>query len=118
MAYELSPSVPEDKERICQLFLTMLRSIYHREDVTGYALEDLDRFYTGGEDWICVARDGGRIVGFLSIECHRETQPPFLYLDDFSVEDKYRGQGIGTAMLAEAERYAATRDVHALVLHV
>ena len=110
-------AVPADAPRVEALFLEMLRSIFPDETPEGYAPGDLDRFFTGCEDWICVAEAAGAVVGFLSIEAHREEQA-YLYLDDFSVSEACRGQGIGTALLQTAERYAEAIGVSAVLLHV
>ena len=91
-------AVKEDCDRINDLFMEMLRAIYGKEDVKGYGEGDLDYYFAGKEDWICVAEIDGRIEGFLSIEVHREAEN-FLYYDDFSVSKQYRGKGIGSAML-------------------
>lgn len=59
-----------------------------------------------------VAESDGRVVGLVSVlgayrlEEPSETPSPFAYVDDFIVLASCRGQGIGTALLAEAESYA------------
>ena len=58
------------------------------------------------------------MVGFLSLESHREGKPPFLYLDDFSVTAACRGQGIGSRLLDMAEEYAAALELGETHLHV
>ena len=117
MEWTLRRAVPADAPRVEALFLEMLRSIFPGTAPQGYAPGDLDRFFAGGEDWICVAEAAGEVVGFLSIESHRET-PPYLYLDDFSVSGPCRNQGIGTALLGAAEQYAEEIGVSAVLLHV
>lgn len=44
MEYKIRIAVPEDEEKIRELFLEMLRTIYHTDDVKGYGEGDLDRF--------------------------------------------------------------------------
>ena len=117
MEWTLRRAVPADAPRVEALFLEMLRSIFPGEAPVGYAPGDLDRFFTGGEDWICVAEAAGEVVAFLSIEVHREEQA-YLYLDDFCVSGACRSQGIGTALLRTAERYAEEIGVSAVLLHV
>lgn len=65
-----------------------------------------------------VAEQAGAVVGFLSLESHREGEPPFLYLDDFSVTAACRGQGIGSRLLDMAEEYAAALGLGEIHLHV
>ena len=61
-------AVKEDFNRLNELFMEMLRAIYQKEDVMSYQNGDLDYYFAGGEDWICVAEIDGRIEGFLSRE--------------------------------------------------
>jgi GNAT superfamily N-acetyltransferase len=54
----------------------------------------------------------GRVVGLVTVlgayrlEEPSETPAPFAYVDDLLVLAKYRGQGIGKALLTQAEAYA------------
>ena len=107
-----------DEAAIRQLFVEMLRTIFHTQEVEGYPAGYVGRFFTGGEDEILVAEQAGMVVGFLSLESHREREPPFLYLDDFSVTAACRGQGIGSRLLDMAEEYAATLGLGEIHLHV
>ncbi len=107
-----------DEAAIRRLFVEMLRTIFHTQEVEGYPAGYVGRFFTGGEDEILVAEQAGMVVGFLSLESHREGKPPFLYLDDFSVAAACRGQGIGSRLLDMAEEYAATLGLGEIHLHV
>ena len=108
---------PGDFERINALFVEMLRSIYPAQPVEGYAAGALDRYFSGGADRIFTVPAEGEIIAFLSVEVHRE-DGGFLYLDDFSVTEKYRCRGIGTALLHHAAAYAQELQLPALRLHV
>lgn len=107
-----------DEAAIRQLFVEMLRTIFHTQEVEGYPAGYVGRFFTGGEDEILVAEQAGMVVGFLSLESHWEGEPPFLYLDDFSVTAACRGQGIGSRLLDMAEEYAAALRLGEIHLHV
>ena len=107
----------EDFADINALFQEMLCTIYHKETADGYKEGDLDYYFTGGENWICVAEVDGKIAGFLSIETHREERD-YLYYDDFSVSKDYRGMGIGKKLMEKAEEYAKSIGIPAIVLHV
>ncbi len=109
-------AVPEDEDRIRALFREMLRTIYQTDTVKGYGPGALDRYWRGGEDRIFAAAEG-KVVGFLSVEIHREAQD-YAYLDDFSVTESMRGRGIGTALLKRAETYARGLGIPAVLLHV
>ena len=107
-----------DEAAIRRLFVEMLRTIFHTQEVEGYPAGYVGRFFTGGEDEILVAEQAGAVVGFLSLESHREGEPPFLYLDDFSVAAACRGQGIGSRLLDMAEEYAAALELGEIHRHV
>ena len=107
-----------DEAAIRRLFVEMLRTIFHTQEVDGYPAGYVGRFFTGGDDEILVAEQAGMVVGFLSLESHREGEPPFLYLDDFSVTAACRGQGIGSRLLDMAEEYAAALGLGEIHLHV
>ena len=116
MKYRIREAAEEDEQKIRELFLEMLRSIYHTEDVQGYEDGYLDRFFSGGEDRIYVAEDG-EVVAFLSVEVHHEEEN-YIYLDDFSVTEAYRNKGIGSELLHAAESYAREIHMPAILLHV
>ncbi len=84
MKYRIRIAVPADEDGIRALFVEMLRTVCRTEDVKGYGAGDLDRFWRGGEDRVYVAEDGGRTLGFLSVEVYRDPVD-HVYLDDFSV---------------------------------
>lgn len=113
----LRKAVKEDFGRINELFVEMLCTIYSKEDMQGYKDGDLDYYFSGGEDWICVAEIDGKVEAFLSIEVHREEQN-YLYYDDFNVSQTFRGQGIGSALMEKAEEFCRTLGFSAIVLHV
>ena len=107
---------PADAGRIAELFLEMLRTVYHTDEVEGYEDGYLDKFFSEGEDLIYVAEHRTEIVAFLSVEVYREDK--YIYLDDFSVTAACRGNGVGTKMIRLAEEYAESAGIPAIVLHV
>ena len=109
-------SVVTDENRIRELYIEMLQTIYRKEVVDGYKNGDLDRFWTGDEDRIFVAEDR-TVIGFLSVEAHHEDED-YIYLNDFAVTSEYRNKGIGSALLRAAESYAREIDILKLCLHV
>ena len=117
MDYSVRTAVPADEEKIRELFLEMLRTIYHTEDVEGYPSGYLDRFWRKSKDRIYVADVGGIAVGFLSVEVHHDPVN-HLYLDDFSVTAACRNKGIGSALIRAAEAYAEETGSRAVLLHV
>ncbi|MDO4862712.1 MAG: GNAT family N-acetyltransferase [Ruminococcus sp.] len=105
-------AVPSDIPAIERLFEAMLASV-GADGISGYEDGYLGKFFGGG-DVIYVAEEGGEAVGYISVEVY----PDFVYLDDLSVAEKWRGKGIGTELIALAEQYAAGRGVPAVSLHV
>lgn len=114
--FTLRKALESDKERIEELFTEMLKSVYGEEAPGGYESGYLDKFFSGGGDCIYVAESGGAVVGYVSLEVHEEVEK-FLYLDDLSVEGRFRGCGIGTALIKEAEAYAAEVNAEYTALH-
>ena len=94
----------------------MPRSIY-TEAQNGYETGYPDKFFTGGDDWICVAEFNNIIIGYIAIEVHNESEK-FVYLDDISVSEAFRSQGIGSALIKKAESYAAEKNAAYIALHV
>ena len=117
MNFSLRKAIPADLPRLKALFAEMMRAIDPAAPAAGYASEDVAYYFSGGEDWICLAEAAGEVVGFLAIELHRE-ELEYLNLDDFSVTASCRGKGIGTAMMVAAEEYARKCGVGLIVLHV
>ena len=117
MEYTLRIAAAADFDAVNALFIEMLQSIYNKEDVEGYKPGDLDYYFSGNEHRIYLAECDSRTVGFLSVEVHRE-EKNYLYYDDFSVSRNYRGCGIGTALMEEAEKYCRELGFSAAALHV
>jgi len=105
-------AVPADIPAIEQLFAEMLASVGDKGG-GGYESGYLDKFFGGG-DVIYVAVSDGDVVGYISVELY----PDFVYLDDLSVTERFRGKGIGTKLIKFAERYAADSNVPMTSLHV
>ena len=116
MDYVLRKAISADTIRIEELFVEMLKAIYHTNDVEGYEAGYLDKFFLNQEDWICVAEYENDVVAFLSIEVHRDED--YIYLDDFSVAERFRNKGIGTKLIHAAEKYAEKIGVTKIVFHV
>ena len=110
-------AIPADEKRIRELFIEMLKTIYNTEDVQGYETGYLDRYWTNGEDVLFVAEDN-EVVAYLAVEVHREDEMDYLYLDDLSVTEKYRSQGIGSSLIHDVEVYAQEIGIQHILFHV
>jgi len=117
MKYTIRKADKKDEKRICDLFMEMLKTIYNTDDVKGYEDGDLNHYFEENENVIFVAESENAVIGFLSVEVHRE-EKDYIYLDDFSVSVKFRQNGIGNSLLKEAEEYGKSVNVSASLLHV
>ena len=117
MKYSIRKADKKDEKRICELFIEMLKTIYKTDDVKGYDEGYLDRYFADKENVILVAESDSEVIGFISVEVHRE-EHEYIYLDDFSVSESKRGNGIGNELLKEAEEYGKSVRVFASLLHV
>ena len=116
MDYIFRKAKSVDAIRIEELFVEMLKAIYHTDDVECYEAGYLDKFFLDKEDWICVAEYENDVVAFLSIEVHRDGD--YIYLDDLSVSGRCRNKGIGTELIHTAEKYAEEIGITKIVFHV
>lgn len=117
MMISLRRAEQKDLPRIQALFAEMMRAIDPASSGEGYAPEDVAYYFSGGDDWICLAEEAGEAVAFLAMETHRE-DVNYIYLDDLSVTVALRGRGIGTMLLNEAEKFARSMGISLIVLHV
>ena len=117
MGYRIRKAISDDEQRIRELFIEMLKTIYHTEDVEGYESGYLDRYWTNGEDVLFAAEDN-EVVAYLAVEVHREDEMDYVYLDDLSVTEKYRSQGIGSSLIHDAEAYAQEIGIQHILFHV
>ena len=116
MTCSIRKAVQGDEQRICELFIEMLQTIYQTEDVQGYEPGYLERYWKNGEDIILVAADDD-VIAYLAVEVHRE-DVDYIYLDDLSVTEKKRRNGIGTSLIHKAEDYAMELGLEDILFHV
>ena len=50
MGYRIRKAISDDEQKIRELFIEMLQTIYHTEEVEGYESGYLDRYWTNGEE--------------------------------------------------------------------
>lgn len=117
MEWKTRKAVKEDAGSIKNLFVEMLQTIYSTQNVDGYEDGYLDKFFDDRDDWICVAEVNGCVIAYLSIEVHHE-QEEFIYLDDLSVSETYRNNGIGTDLIKTSERFAEDTGISTIIFHV
>ena len=117
MKYTIRKADRNDEKRIGELFIEMLHTIYNTKDVKGYEDGDLDHYFDDNENVIFLAESDNEVIGFISVEVHREERE-YIYIDDFSVSENYRRNGIGNTLLSEAEKYGISKNVSGCCLHV
>lgn len=118
MNWTFEKAEKRDFDRINELFIEMLQTIYNTNQVNGYEEGELDRFFDDGDEWINIAVADGVIIAFLSIEVHHKKEEEYIYLDDLSVTKQYRNNGIGTKLISNAEAYANEINIHNIYFHV
>lgn len=111
---EYRKAVPSDIPAIEELFAEMLKSVGDYDETAGYESGYLDRFFTGSGNVIYAAEAEGRVIGYISVELHDS----FIYLDDLSVSERYRSCGIGSKLIALAEKHGGEMSALSAVLHV
>lgn len=123
MNYLIRKASVEDENDIRSLYVLMLKTIYHTEDVQDYETGYLDKFWSDSEDRVYVAQitddnaNEKKVIAFLSVEVYRDEQE-YIYLDDLSVSKQYRDNGIGSALIKEAENYVKDIGITTIVFHV
>ncbi|MBO4523066.1 GNAT family N-acetyltransferase [Ruminococcus sp.] len=114
MSIVFRKAVHNDIPTIEELFKSMLMSVNGCAETDAYEKGYLDKFFSDSSDVIYVSESEGRVIGYISIEVY----PDHIYIDDLSVNEKYRDNGIGTKLIALAEKYGAERDIFCVMLHV
>ena len=131
MAFLIRPAAPTDHAALAEQFLGLNRDeepfAGNRRtdpaagaDCLAAALRRVER--TGGA--ALVAERAARVVGhlFLTFEMDaayvREPLRPYAYVSELYVREEMRGQGIGRALLLEAERQARARGIGRLMIGV
>ena len=117
-------SVEKDIPFVNELFIEMAKTVNERmvkEGIEPYTeLENgfeegyLESFYIDNNKIIYVALDNEKIIGFLSI-CKYDN---YIYLDDYCVNYKYRGKGIGTKLMNLSYEYAKENNINIIKTHV
>ena len=118
-------AVEDDKESINNLFIEMVKTVNKRmikdgiepykELENGYNGE-IDKFFDNDDFFIYVACDDDKVIGFLSICVFKDLD--YIYLDDYSVSDKYRGLGIGSKLMEMAFKYVEDNNISTIQTHV
>ena len=124
--YKVRLASVSDIDSINELFIQMIRYVNEQNKRNGKEVDEesfkdgyepgfLEDYLSRADKFILVAEVDSRVVGFLSCEEKSDEDGPFIYLDDFSVDSNYRGQGIGTSLINSALEYASNNNLR---LHV
>lgn len=108
----------EDADRVNALYVQMLRAIYGWSMVEGDECCCMPESFERGMSAFYVAETPERVVGFVKIMPFALDMGAGQYVDAICVTDSMRGQGIGTALLQQAEQYARQQGESMLLLHV
>ncbi|MCF3946351.1 GNAT family N-acetyltransferase [Acidiphilium iwatense] len=131
MSLLIRPAAPDDHDALLSQFLGLNRyehaiSDDRRSDHQG-ALESLEGAWRNiaakGGSALVVELDG-RVVGHLFLLFEeddvfiRDDVRSYGYISSLFIQEAMRGSGVGKALMVEAERIAAARGVHRLMLYV
>ena len=119
-------SIKEDIPSINNLFIEMIKTVNSRMEregentnnnyETGFEDGYLDRFYIDDDRLIYVALDDDKVIGFISIINKKEYGN--IYLDDYCVNEDYRGQGVGSKLMEMAFDFAKRNEYDQVITHV
>ena len=119
-------SIREDIPSINDLFIEMVKTVNARMErggvnpytdfEQGFEPGYLDNFYINDDRLIYVAEDEGKVIGFLSVINKKNLQT--IYLDDYCVNDSYRGQGIGSQLMNMSFEFAKNQGYDQVITHV
>ena len=127
--YIIRNATINDITRINELFIQMIQYVNEQNKKAGKIVDE-ERFKNGYEEgflenylsksdkFILVSEIDSHIVGYLSCEEHKDETGKYIYLDDFCVDERFRGYGIGTKLLTNAYEYAQNNNYDNLRLHV
>lgn len=119
-----------DISRINELFIQMIKYVNEQNRKNGILVDEevfkdgyedgfLASFIVSEDNFILVAELNNSVVGYLSCEeKDKYSEESFIYLDDFCVDDNYRGFGIGTKLVKAVDTYALENQINHLKLHV
>lgn len=119
-------SIKEDIPAINNLFIEMVKTVNARMErggvnpytdfEQGFEPGYIDNFYVNDDRLIFVAEDEGKVIGFLSVINKKELQT--IYLDDYCVNDSYRGKGIGSKLMNMSFEFAKQQGYDQVITHV
>ena len=88
----------------------------YQELENGFDDDYWNEFFTKDDRKILVVEDEGKVIGFLSLCINKDYN--YLYLDDFCINENYRGKGIGTKLMNMAVDFAKKNKLNNIETHV
>lgn len=123
MEYSIRTACDNDKAAINRLFLSMLDSINEdkpdpKYDIPGYSDSFFNEYIHGRFARIFTAESAGAVVGYIACKqisslCGND----FIYVEDFSIDERFRNRGIGSSLLDTAENYTRECSFESIQLH-
>jgi ribosomal protein S18 acetylase RimI-like enzyme len=130
MQFDIRQATTNDAESICQLLMdggelhsqalpTLLRP-------PGFSttLEFVKGFLADSNAQVLLAELNDRIIGFVHFNRTEQTEHPakvarsFISVSSLMVQEEYRHQGIGSALMREVHNWAEKQAIHDIELHV
>ncbi|MCX7785870.1 MAG: GNAT family N-acetyltransferase [candidate division WOR-3 bacterium] len=119
----------KDVKQICKIARQVLNIVtQHRPEFLGrlVELQKIDRFYLNAlkekNSAVLVAEKQNKIIGYAYITIERKPDDliaiPYLSINELVVDEKYRGQGIGTSLMKRIFQWAKRKKLKVLQLAV
>lgn len=112
---EIRKTSKYDLRKISEIFAKGFYEYPYNEKWTKKnAMRKVTFYFKNGKSF--VALDNGIIVGFIFFSVLTWDTHNVMFIDEFVVDSKYRGRGIGTSLLEKVEKIAEKKGVNHLQL--
>jgi ribosomal protein S18 acetylase RimI-like enzyme len=131
MSFTIRTATADDYEALRGVFtglidmhVRLLPHIFHHPDDSYLTKQDFCDYLSQHDRAVFVAEQAGRVVGGLYI---RLTQTPhssvlnareYAYIEHVAVQEQFRQQGVGQALIARAHEWAKGKGLNTVELHV
>lgn len=130
MQFDIRQATANDADSICQLLVDggdlhaqALPTVLHRPDFST-TLEFVKGFLQDSNAQVLLAELNDRIIGLVHFSRNEQAQHPikvarsYVSVSSLMVQEEYRHQGIGSALMREVHDWAEKQGIHDIELHV
>ena len=126
MKYLIREAIDKDIKKINEIFIEMnnyinkIRISNNLESIdefkNGYPSNFLEEYLKDKNKKILVVDFNNTVIGYLSLEIYKDED--YCYIDDFCIDEKYRGKGIGSSLIEESIKITKEYKINNIRLHV